>query len=55
MFTDSMVDLIECGTIDNSMKSLYKGKSVGCFAFGSQKLYDFIDELRHAAKENMIW
>lgn len=44
MFTESMVDLIECGALDNSMKSLYKGKAVGCFAFGSKKLYDFIND-----------
>lgn len=44
MFTDSMADLIECGAIDNSMKSLYKGKSIGCFAFGSERLYKFIDD-----------
>lgn len=44
MFTDSMADLIECGAIDNSMKCLYKGKSVGCFAFGSERLYKFIDD-----------
>lgn len=44
MFTESMVDLIECGALDNSMKTLYKGKSVGCFAFGSKKLYDFIND-----------
>lgn len=44
MFTDGMVDLIECGAVDNSMKTLYKDKSVCTFALGSQKLYDYVDE-----------
>lgn len=44
MFTDGMVDLIECGAVDNSQKTLYKGKSVATFALGSKKLYDFLDD-----------
>ena len=44
MLTDNMVDLVECGAVDNSMKTLYKHKMVGTFAMGSQKLYDFIDD-----------
>jgi len=43
MLTDNMVDLIECGAVDNSMKTLYQHKVVGTFAMGSEKLYDFID------------
>ena len=44
MFTEAMVDLIECGAVDNSMKGFYDGYSVCSFTFGSQKLYDFIDD-----------
>ncbi|MTI69104.1 MAG: acetyl-CoA hydrolase/transferase family protein [Firmicutes bacterium] len=44
MFTDGMVDLIECGAIDNSKKTLYKNKSICTFALGSQKLYDYLDD-----------
>lgn len=44
MFTDGMVDLIECGAVDNSQKTLYKGKSVTTFALGTKKLYDFLDD-----------
>lgn len=43
MITESMVDLIECGAVDNSMKTLYKGLTVGSFAFGSKKLYEYLD------------
>jgi len=42
MFTDGMVDLIECGAVDNSMKGLNNHKSIATFALGTQRLYDFI-------------
>lgn len=44
MFTDGMVDLVTCGAVDNSMKSLHKDKMVAAFALGSKKLYDFIND-----------
>lgn len=46
LFTDSMVDLIECGAVNNSKKPIYTGKTVATLAFGSQKMYDFIDDNR---------
>lgn len=42
MFTDGMVDLFEAGVITGKRKTLWKGKMVGAFALGTQKLYDFI-------------
>ena len=44
MLTDSMIDLIESGVVDNSKKPLHKGKTVAAFAFGSQRIYDYIDD-----------
>lgn len=44
MFTDSMVELIECGAVDNSRKPLHKGYSITTFAFGSKRIYDYIDD-----------
>ena len=44
MFTDSMVELLECGAANNSKKTLYPGKSVTTFAYGSQRIYDYIDD-----------
>lgn len=44
MFTDSMVELIECGAVNNSKKQTHKYKSVTTFAMGSQRIYDFIDD-----------
>jgi acyl-CoA hydrolase len=43
MFNDSMMDLIEAGVVNGSQKSLNKGRSVFCFAAGSEKLYRFMD------------
>ena len=44
MFTDGMVDLIECGAVNNSKKTLYNGRSVATFALGTKKLYQFLDD-----------
>ena len=44
MFTDSMVELIECGAVNNSRKQIHRGKSITTFAFGSQRIYDYIDD-----------
>lgn len=44
MFTDSMVDLTLCGAVNNSKKQIHCGQSVTTFAYGSKKMYDFIDD-----------
>lgn len=43
MFTETMVDLIECGAVDNSCKGLLNGYSVCSFTMGSQRLYNFVN------------
>lgn len=45
-FVSSMVDLIECGAVDNSRKAIHKGRSVATFALGNQKTYDYIHNNR---------
>jgi 4-hydroxybutyrate CoA-transferase len=44
MFTETMVDLIECGAINNLRKQINPNKSISCFAIGSRRMYDFIDD-----------
>lgn len=44
MFVDSMVELIECGAVNNSKKQIHRGRSVTTFAYGSQRIYDFLDD-----------
>ena len=43
MITSSMAYLAKAGVITGKRKNLNKGKMVGCFAFGNQELYDFMD------------
>lgn len=43
MFTDSMVDLIECGAVTNMKKAINRGKNIATLAWGSRKMYDFMD------------
>lgn len=43
MAGDGIVDLIKSGVINNSMKNTHKGKSILGFAFGTKKLFDFLD------------
>lgn len=44
LFTDSMVELIECGAVNNSKKQIHRGQSVTTFAYGSKRIYDYIDD-----------
>ncbi|MEJ7837718.1 MAG: acetyl-CoA hydrolase/transferase C-terminal domain-containing protein [Thermomicrobiales bacterium] len=43
MFSDSLVDLVEAGVITNRYKNTWRGRVVTSFAYGSQRLYDFVD------------
>lgn len=43
MFTDSMMDLMLCGAVNNRRKSLNPGRATVSFAWGSRALYDFLD------------
>ncbi len=44
LFTDSMVELIECGAVNNSKKQIHRFQSVTTFAYGSQRIYDYLDD-----------
>ncbi len=43
MFGDWIIDLIECGAITCSKKTLNRGKIVASFCMGTRRLYDYID------------
>jgi RimJ/RimL family protein N-acetyltransferase/acyl CoA:acetate/3-ketoacid CoA transferase beta subunit len=43
MFSDWIIDLIECGAITGAKKSINRGKIVASFCMGSQRLYQYID------------
>lgn len=44
LFSDVMLDLIECGAVTNNRKPLYRGMTVSTLAFGSRRVYDFIND-----------
>ncbi len=44
MFSDGILPLIESGVITGEDKVVKTGKIVTCFAVGSKKLYDFVDD-----------
>jgi acyl-CoA hydrolase/RimJ/RimL family protein N-acetyltransferase len=43
MFSDWIIDLIDCGAITCAKKSVNRGKVVASFCMGSQQLYDYIN------------
>lgn len=44
MFSDGIIDLINKGVINNSLKKVNRGRSVTSFITGTRKLYDFVDD-----------
>jgi acyl-CoA hydrolase len=44
MFSDSVVDLARRGVITNRMKHVHKGRIATSFVYGSQDVYDFVDD-----------
>lgn len=44
MVGDGVVDLIRSGVINNSKKNIDNGKTILGFAFGTRKLFDFLDK-----------
>lgn len=44
LLTDGVIDLIESGVINGSMKKVNKDKAVATFMLGSQRLYDFAND-----------
>ncbi|HUU85179.1 MAG TPA: GNAT family N-acetyltransferase [Phycisphaerae bacterium] len=43
MFSDGVIPLVDSGVVNNSEKSIHRGKIVMSFVMGSRKLYDFIN------------
>jgi acyl-CoA hydrolase len=44
MITDGMVDLMVSGAVNNSRKTIHRGKTIGTFALGTKRLYEFMNE-----------
>ena len=44
LVTASMLSPIACGAVNNSRKQIHRGQTVTTFAYGSQRIYDYIDD-----------
>ncbi len=55
MFVEPMVDLMECGAVNNSRKQLLAGLSVFGFALGSERMYDFLNENSRVLSRSFAW
>jgi len=44
MFTDGVMELVECGAVTGVRKEINCGKVVSAFLMGTQRLYDFVDD-----------
>ncbi|QVK21035.1 4-hydroxybutyrate--acetyl-CoA CoA transferase [Mycoplasmatota bacterium] len=44
MLTTGFMKLFKAGAVNNSKKTLHKGKMVAAFALGTRELYDFVDD-----------
>jgi acyl-CoA hydrolase len=44
MFSDGMMELVECGALTGRRKTKQWGKVVGGFCMGSRALYDYVDD-----------
>ena len=43
MFSDWIIDLVECGAITCTKKNINHGKVIASFCMGSQRLYEYVD------------
>lgn len=58
MFSQSMMDLMKAGVVNNSKKTLLPGKSVFSFAGGkraTQEIYDFVDKNPDIEMRSISW
>ncbi|MFT5708187.1 MAG: acyl-CoA hydrolase/GNAT superfamily N-acetyltransferase, partial [Oceanospirillaceae bacterium] len=47
MFSDSIIDLVKSGVINNRKKTFHTGKVITSFCMGTKALYDFVDNNPH--------
>lgn len=44
MWSHGTLDLIKCGAVNNSLKTVHPGKTVSAFIMGDQEVYDFAND-----------
>lgn len=55
MFVNELYDLIACGAVNNSKKTLMPGKTVLGFSLGSREMYDFMDHNHDIEARPFAW
>ena len=53
--TDGVLPLLEKGIIDNSLKKVLPGITVGSLALGSRRLYDYMDYRKDLVMKDVAW
>lgn len=53
--TDGVLPLLESGVIDNSLKKVLPGTSVGSLALGSRRLYDYMNYRKDLVMKDVAW
>ena len=43
MVTEGIMELVACGAVNNSLKNFHPDKMLGTFAWGTKRLYDFMN------------
>lgn len=54
-FSDAAMELMECGAVDNTRKTLYPRQVITSFTMGSEKLYDYIDDNMAIVHRSLAW
>lgn len=53
--TEGLMDLMEVGVVDNSLKQIERGRSVASLVLGTRRLYDFVDHNRDIVMRDIAW
>ncbi len=53
--TEGLMDLMEAGVVDNSLKQIERGRSVASLVLGTRRLYDFVDHNRDIVMRDIAW
>ncbi len=53
--TEGLMDLMEAGVVDNSLKQIERGRSVASLVLGTRRLYDFVDHNKDIVMRDIAW
>lgn len=55
MFSNALMELVRCGTVDSSQKNYHPGKIIASHVIGNRKLYQFVDGNRDIELHPSDW